>query len=74
MWIFLLYSKFILFIFNFFVVYFFGGLECVGPSFGYVYVAHFVILRDVLICNIFREPLFSMVFFQKSTGRAHPAK
>jgi hypothetical protein len=32
---------------DYFFVYFFGGLECVGPSFSYV--AHFVFLRDVWI-------------------------
>jgi hypothetical protein len=32
---------------NFFYVYFFGGLECVGHSFSYV--AHLLFLRDVSI-------------------------
>jgi hypothetical protein len=31
----------------YFFIYFFGGLECVGHSIGYV--AHFVFLRDVWI-------------------------
>jgi hypothetical protein len=32
---------------KYFFVYFFDGLECLGPSFAYV--AHFVFLRDVWI-------------------------